>query len=209
MNKVLKKFLVGFISLGMIIITGSGASFINSNNYENETNTEITNNSKDKEGISNIHTMVASAPDFTTGEGTEANPFLIENIDDFKKFNNHVISGGQYSIGSDEIYYVDGYYKLTNDLTINSTTYSDFISIGTKDLVEHHQAHYFAGVFDGNNKKITLDVTIGTVGNTDTREARNEFAFFSSCLGDEITHLDLDVKIVKKVLSLSYGSTRC
>ena len=47
MNKVLKKFLVGFISLGMIIITGSGASFINSNN-SNEVSTKAT---KDDENI--------------------------------------------------------------------------------------------------------------------------------------------------------------
>ena len=81
-------------------------------------------------------------PDHYDGEGTEANPFLIEDLDDLKTLSKDVSDG----------YTFEGrYFKLTSDIdmhTKDNTEENAWTPIGsTKELS-------FSGVFDGNGKVI-------------------------------------------------------
>ncbi|MBR2452767.1 MAG: hypothetical protein IKB32_01810 [Clostridia bacterium] len=82
------------------------------------------------------------------GSGTEADPYLISNIDDLISFRDSVNAGNNYA---------GKYVKLNDDIDLSSvdnwtpigdTTYNNKYAPVDASVV-------FSGVFDGNNKKIS------------------------------------------------------
>ena len=69
------------------------------------------------------------------GGGTEANPFIISNADDWNLFADAVYSGNSYS---------DKVVKLMENISVTTM-------VGTDDT------HSFQGTFDGNSKTLTFD----------------------------------------------------
>jgi len=94
------------------------------------------------------------------GEGTEANPYLINTLDELKWFRDDVNAGNTYS---------KKFVKLGADIDLGS---EEWTPIGI-------QGKAFNGVFDGNNKKISnLMITgynseVGLFGRTNTGEIKN------------------------------------
>ena len=75
-----------------------------------------------------------------TEVGTAANPWLIRNASDLSTLYYKVYSGNTYS---------DTYFKVNNDITAADNT-----QIGSS-------SYAFSGIFDGNNKTITLNNSYG------------------------------------------------
>lgn len=90
----------------------------------------------------------ASASAFD-GQGTESDPYLIKNINDWNQLGNDVNDGGND--------YHKKYFRLTADITINTYYLDQRIGIGIKG-----GGKPFRGTFDGNNHSIT--VSYGTSG---------------------------------------------
>ena len=89
------------------------------------------------------------------GEGTEENPFLINNLEELILFRDEVNAGNDY----------DGkYVKLTADIDLASET--NWTPIGVNG--SHANKYTFRGYFDGNNKTISnLNITDETTAPAD------------------------------------------
>lgn len=74
------------------------------------------------------------------GDGSQNNPFLIENTDDWVTFAE-MINNGQNA---------DAYYKLENDLTLGSEQEPTSLIVGID------KTHCFKGTFNGNYNTITV-----------------------------------------------------
>ena len=84
---------------------------------------------------------VALLAQFGGGNGTAINPYQISTITHLNALADSINDGSNWSI--------DKYFKLTQDITIPMTKV-----IGTTSEDKH-----FYGTFDGNNKKITLNLS--------------------------------------------------
>ncbi len=98
-----------------------------------------------------------------TGEGTQAEPYLIGSESELKELSDIVNGGKSYS---------DEYFELTSDLTMSE----NWTPIGTED-------NPFAGFFDGGNHTINNMVV-------DTDGVAGLFGAVST--GAQIAHLTLD-----------------
>lgn len=85
-------------------------------------------------------TFLAANPTYSGGSGTSADPYLISTSADFVAFSSAVNGGTSYS-GS--------YFKQTADIDLSSN--ADYSGITTDK--------WFSGTYDGNGKKITMNVT--------------------------------------------------
>lgn len=72
-----------------------------------------------------------------TGEGTEANPYLINTADDLKKLSDDIASSG--------LEYAGKYFKVTADLDFTDMAFSPIAANGAAE---------FKGILDGNGKTI-------------------------------------------------------
>lgn len=78
------------------------------------------------------------------GEGTEANPFIIETAEQLAGLAKQIN-------GIKHPYYYMAYYRLgDNDINLNSHNWTQ---------IGNNMHHFFMGNFDGNMRTITLDVT--------------------------------------------------
>ena len=103
--------------------------------------------------------QTSSFPETDNEKGTEAKPFLIENIEDLNALASDVNSGTDYS---------GTYFKLTTDLDYSSvalfdsdedgTADSNFTTIGSGDESDGKD---FKGIFNGNGKYIK-GITVNT-----------------------------------------------
>ena len=98
------------------------------------------------------------------GEGTEASPYVITNLDDLKFFRDHVNAGNTYA---------GKYIKLTDDIDLAPTrSESNWTPIG-------NSTNKFQGTFDGDNHTISdLVITgynsnVGFFGFTTNGEIKN------------------------------------
>ena len=109
--------------------------------------------------------QTSSFPETDDEKGTEAKPFLIENIEDLNALASDVNSGTDYS---------GKHFKLTADLTFTapvSPETSNFTPIGKVEYRDDNETPLyeekaFKGVFDGGGKTIS-----GIVVNTSDAEA--------------------------------------
>ena len=109
--------------------------------------------------------QTSSFPETDDEKGTEAKPFLIENIEDLNALASDVNSGTDYS---------GKHFKLTADLTFTapvSPETSNFTPIGKVEYRDDNETPLyeekaFKGVFDGGEKTIS-----GIVVNTSDAEA--------------------------------------
>jgi len=84
---------------------------------------------------------------WTQGQGTENNPYLIENAQQLA-YISEMVNGGVTN-------YYGIYFKLTTDVYIDSITIWQPIGFDTY--------HYFGGHFDGDNHTITIYLTTSTM----------------------------------------------
>ena len=97
------------------------------------------------------------------GEGTEANPYLINNLSDLVFFRDHVNAG-------ETRYNATGVWvALAND--IDMTDIANWTPIGNVDYNNKYipQGPVFVGVFNGNGKVISNLKVASTVGGVDTQ----------------------------------------
>ncbi len=80
------------------------------------------------------------AESWTQGDGTENNPYLIENARQLAYIAEMVNAGVTH--------YDNTYFKLTTDVYIDSTT--------VWQPIGQNSTNYFAGYFDGNNHLVTM-----------------------------------------------------
>ena len=102
----------------------------------------------------------SEASSFSGGSGTENDPYILANADDFKKLAEDVDGGTSYE---------GTYFKVSDAVTepIALTTDGGFVPIGT-------EGKSFNGIFDGNGKTVNLSVDladtntgyVGLFGNT-------------------------------------------
>ena len=83
---------------------------------------------------------------WTQGQGTESNPYLIENAQQLA-YIAETVNGGV-------THYDNTYFKLTTSVYIDSTTSWEPIGL--------NQTYYFGGHFDGDNHLVTLYLTTST-----------------------------------------------
>ena len=98
-----------------------------------------------------------------TGEGTEANPYLIKNLSDLVFFRDHVNAG-------ETRYNAPGVWvALANN--IDMTDIANWTPIGNVDYNNKYipQGPVFVGVFNGNGKVISNLKVASTVGGVDTQ----------------------------------------
>ena len=118
-----------------------------------------------------------------SGSGTEADPYLIQDTNDFKRIDNG-ISGN---------FYAGKYFKQTADL--------NFGNMGTK---EQSFIRIFAGNYDGNGKSISYNGTFAgtTHGNeandhTTTSDGHGDYGLFGLVTGSAvIENLNVNAQIV-------------
>ena len=118
-----------------------------------------------------------------SGSGTETDPYLIRDTNDFKRIDNG-ISGG---------YYAGKYFKQMADL--------NFGNVGTK---EQSFIRIFAGNYDGNGKSISYNGTFAgtTHGNnandhTTTSNGHGDYGLFGLVTGSAvIENLNVNAQIV-------------
>lgn len=86
---------------------------------------------------------VAVVPKAFQGEGTETNPYLISNIDDFKNLHTAIGVNAQPHEGD--------YFRMTQDIDFANAQTNDFYGVG----YGYVPSYYFGGIFDGGNHKIS------------------------------------------------------
>ena len=94
-----------------------------------------------------------SFPTTSGGEGTETDPYIIANSTDLNLLASDVNSGTLYK---------DKYFKMTADITYDTTKNNNFIAIGSRS-----SEYSFLGKFDGNGYKISgirISVDKGNIG---------------------------------------------
>ncbi len=98
------------------------------------------------------------------GEGTEANPYLINNLEDLVFFRDQVNGGNNYA---------GKYVKLAADINLESENWTPIgdITYDTKNnpYKPADDTKVFSGVFDGNDKVISKLTINRTVGGADTQ----------------------------------------
>ena len=83
---------------------------------------------------------------FSGGNGTENSPYIITTAAELAQLATYVNAGNED--------FNSGYYKLANNIDLSAYQSEEgWIPIGITDGA--YNIHYFSGVFDGNNKKIT------------------------------------------------------
>ena len=127
-----------FIDLTDSGIEGNVSIYFNSSAYGGESNL-----------LDNVAVSFSTEIDFLSsefeGNGTESNPFLIKNEEDFVKFRNYA-----YNSKSD---FLDIYFKQTNDITFTSN-----LSIS--------EIPSFAGTYDGAGYSLKNINMASTTGNS-------------------------------------------
>ena len=78
---------------------------------------------------------------FANGDGSEANPYLIENADDWNLFAQYMTEGRST--------FLSKFYKLTSDITVTT-------------MAGNSPSNCFKGVFDGDSHTMTLNLTATT-----------------------------------------------
>lgn len=84
--------------------------------------------------------------DLFEGEGTEANPYLIQNADDLWALSNYT-KGKSFTD-------TNTYFKLTTDIDVSAESWNPICSSAEAGWVS--EANSFNGNFDGNGKTITF-----------------------------------------------------
>ena len=117
---------------------------------------------------------------WSSGSGTEADPYLILDTNDFKKIDN----GGDFYAGK--------YFKQMADL--------NFGNVGTK---EHAFIRIFAGIYDGNGKSISYNGTFTGQQHGDNPDEHNihnahgDYGLFGRVTnGGIIKNLNVNAQIV-------------
>ncbi len=91
---------------------------------------------------------------YYAGLGSEASPYLISNDEDFAYFAEQVEGGEAYE---------GKYFRLTENITAQKCVGSATYLASSGYVVDEENSKPFAGVFDGNEKTITVALT-GTGG---------------------------------------------
>lgn len=86
---------------------------------------------------------VAVVPKAFQGEGTASSPYLISNVDDFKKLHDATAVKAQPHEGD--------YFRMTNDVDFSNTMLDGFQGVG----FGFTPSYYFGGIFDGDGHKIS------------------------------------------------------
>ena len=121
-----------------------------------------------------------------TGEGTEANPYLIGSLDDLKLFRDKVNTYTQD--GSNQ--FKGKYVKLTADIDLAGINWTP---IGTNSVGDHMA---FLGTFDGDGH---------TISNLNVQQAGNGLGLFARTAGNaEIKNLTLHNVTVKSTNNSDY-----
>ena len=118
-----------------------------------------------------------------TGSGTEADPYLITNLDELKAFRDDVNAGNSYA---------DKYVKLTSDIDLTNEVWTP---IGTSNYDKTPTAptvKMFAGNFDGDNHTITGLSSAGYVpAAEETGSTEYSFGLFGYVYGANISNVKL------------------
>ena len=91
-----------------------------------------------------------------SGIGTEENPFIINNAEDWNTFANAVNNGNSY---------FGQYLKLTNDIILNINNSSESDVIAGTTTSGGAEDNWFSGTFDGDWNTITFNVGTGQTYN--------------------------------------------
>lgn len=86
---------------------------------------------------------VAVVPKVFQGDGTEASPYLISNVADFKKLHNAIAENAQPHEGD--------YFRMTGDVDFTNAAADGFQGVG----YGYVPAYYFGGTFDAAGHSIT------------------------------------------------------
>jgi len=148
----MKKFLVTMMCAIMVIAMMPAMAFATETEGQDVVNTTIPAEESQEETSDEVTGL--------SGEGTEANPYLITKLTEFKWFREAVNAGNSYS---------GKYIRLENNLDLNS---EEWIPIG-------NSTNKFQGTFDGNYQTISnLVITgnnsyVGLFGFTTNGEIKN------------------------------------
>lgn len=118
------------------------------------------------------------------GKGTETDPYLINNLEDLKKFRDDVNIGNTYE---------GKYVLLTADIDLSGEVWTPIgTSVYSKEPTDD-DIKMFAGNFDGGNHTITGLTSEGYVPDSDETED-NEYSFglFGCVYGSNISNINLE-----------------
>lgn len=89
-------------------------------------------------------TWNGSAAQWTNGNGTQSNPYLIENAEHLAYLSQQVVIGQKFT---------GQHFKLMTNINLNNL---EWLPIGGRDMQGNGTSTmYFSGIFDGNNKTIS------------------------------------------------------
>ncbi len=120
----------------------------------------------------------AQVQSFTNGDGTESSPYQITSFEDLQVLATNCNAGETYS---------GKYFKVMKNITIDNTNSSTNwvpIGIGKTDST----LNVFSGVFDGNNKDITI---IGGLSHSFTFWYESYGSIFGSAVDATIKNLNV------------------
>ena len=136
--------------------------------------------------------------DYFDGEGTEADPYLIQDMSDFEIFANET---------SAFVYWADGVYtKLTIDLDLSGQVYGKaVIAADVDDITEGHQGIAYSGSFDGNGHTIS-NMNIDTNG-----KEISYIGLFGKIEGvdSKVTDLKMAMVNIQNISNASYSGAVC
>ncbi|MDR1006777.1 MAG: T9SS type A sorting domain-containing protein [Bacteroidales bacterium] len=89
-------------------------------------------------------TWNGSASQWTNGNGTQSNPYLIENAAHLAYLSQQVVIGQKFA---------GEHFKLMTNINLKNI---EWLPIGGRDMQgNEYSSNYFNGIFDGNNKTIS------------------------------------------------------
>jgi len=159
----------------------------NLNNVRGAVNLEVMKFLDEKDYI-DAESIVVTEPKILDGEGTEENPYLINNLDDLKKFRDAVNAG---------VTYAGEYVLLTSDIDLSGEVWTP-IGISNYDKTpETSDVRMFAGNFDGGNHTISGLTSEGYIPSADqTKSTEYCFGLFGYVYGSNISNVNMaDVDI--------------
>jgi len=123
-----------------------------------------------------------------SGKGTKEEPYVINDIDDLKRFRDDVNEGNTYE---------DKYVKLTCDINLSNEVWTPIGSSIYDKSPFDADVKMFAGNFDGGNHTITGLTSDGYVpASSETKSTEYSFGLFGYVYGANISNVKLaDVDI--------------
>jgi len=135
----------------------------------------------DKEGYIDAEGIKVTQAKILDGEGTKENPYLINNLDDLKKFRDAVNAG---------VTYEGEYVLLTDDIDLSGEVWTP-IGISNYDKTPD-KATMFAGNFDGGNHTISGLTSQGYVPSADeTGSTEYSFGLFGYVYGSNFANVKM------------------